>query len=115
MIRYQSCPVIALSGDPSSSSLPEHAGPTDSEQPPEANRGVMNTKIFASCYESCLLETIATYSEDFMDSPVDATQQRNILKTLSKKFQNAIKSIHEELGIISEMVQTARHLKEAAN
>ena len=80
----------------SSSSRPEHPGPTDSEQPLQANRGVMNTKIFASFFESCLLETIATNSEDFMDPPVDTTQQLNILKTLSKKFQSEIKSIHED-------------------
>ena len=50
-----------------------------------------------------------------MNFPVDATQRRKILKTLSKNFQQEIKSIYEEPSIVSEMVQKERHLKEAAN
>ena len=56
---------------------------------------------------------MATYSSDLMGSRVNVTQQRAVLKTLSKNYQ--IKPIHEERTYVSEMCFTARHLTETVN
>ena len=58
-------------------------------------RGVLNTKVFASCCETSLNETFATYSALLMDNRVDVTQQRAVLKTLTKNFQREIKIYNE--------------------
>ena len=60
-------------------------------------RGVLHTKVFASCCETSLNETFATYSALFklMENRVDVTQQRAVLKTLTKNFQRKIKIYHE--------------------
>jgi hypothetical protein len=48
---------------------------------------MLNTQVFASCCEAIILnETIAIYSADLMDNLVNVTQQRAVLKTLSKNF-----------------------------
>ena len=81
----------------------------------KGSRGILNTAIFGNCFEACLHETIATYLEDLMDSPVDVTQQRVVLKTLSNNFQREIKSIFNEPGsFVSQLCRDSRHLTENA-
>jgi hypothetical protein len=53
----------------------------------KGSRGILNASIFGNCFDACLLETIATYLADLMDSPLDVTQQHEVLKTLSNNFQ----------------------------
>ncbi len=52
------------------------------------NRGVLNTQVFAWCCEASLDETITTYCADLMDNRVIFTEQRAVLKALSKNFQS---------------------------
>ena len=79
------------------------------------NRGVLNTKVFASPFEACLDETMVTFSSELMDSPVNVTQQRAVLKTLSKNFQREIKAIHAEKSYVSEMCHYAANLTDNAH
>ena len=63
-----------------------------------SNRGLLNTQVFASGCEAGLNETIDTYSADLiilMDNRVNVTQQRAVLKILSKNFQREIKTIYD--------------------
>jgi hypothetical protein len=61
------------------------------------SRGIVNTSIFAYCFDTCLYETIATYLADWMNSPLNVTQQRAELKTF-KSFQSETKAISDEPG-----------------
>jgi hypothetical protein len=80
-----------------------------------SNRGVLNTKVFASCCEASLNEIIATYCADLMDTRVNVTQQCAVLKTLTKNFQRKIKIIHNEGTYVSELCKDSLHLTENAN
>jgi hypothetical protein len=83
-------------------------------QPLEDSRGIVNTSIFAYCFDACLHETIATYLADWMNSPLNVTQQRAVLKTF-KSFQREIKAISDEPGsFVSQLCRDSQHLAENA-
>jgi hypothetical protein len=79
------------------------------------SRGILKNSIFANCFDACLHETIATYLADLMDSPLNVTQQRAVLKTLSKSFQREIRAIFDEPGsFVSQLCRDSQHLTENA-
>ncbi len=73
---------------------------------------MLNSQVFASPFEASLNEIMFTYSSDLMDNRVHVTQQRALIKILSKNFRREIKSIHEEGSYVYEMCYTVRHLTE---
>ena len=77
-------------------------------------RDGLNIKVIASCCEANLNETFATYCAFLMDNRVYVTQQRAVLKTLTKNFQREIR-IYNEGTYASELCKDSLHLTENTN
>ena len=71
-------------------------------------------KKFEACFGASLDETMASYSAEMLDSPVDRIQQRAVLKTLSKTFQREVKAIYEDDPLFAQLCKKLRHLTENA-
>ncbi len=65
---------------------------------------MLNTQVFASCCGASLNQSIATYCADLMDNRVNVTQQRAVLKTLSKNFKREIK-IRQTISFIEISIE----------
>ena len=75
------------------------------------SRSILKTSIFANCFDACLHKTIATNLADLIDSLLKVTQQRAVLKTLSKSFQREIRAIFDETGsFVSQLCRDSQHL-----
>ena len=92
--------------------------PPERECAVKHSRGVLNAKIFANCFKAILNKTMATYSTDLMDSPLDVTQQKAVFKTVSKAIQREIKAIYDEEDTVAahwQMCSDSRDIVKSAN
>jgi hypothetical protein len=74
----------------------------------------LNLKKFETGFEASLHDAMATFADDLLNTPVNAIQQRAVLKVVAKAFQREIKAIYKDDPDLKQQCAVPRHLTENA-